>query len=195
MPDREIQELCRRIYSKHRAALDLICEHRPDRQAEIRDALLEMIEVDPDVTPDESNKTMIRFRPVSWDRPEFQRGQGWTKTSMIALFEFFNSSQWNPNSLGLRLTLGPGDEDVRRQIWEAATKGGSPFWPDARGLSTGWPGLFWKEILSAADYYDLDLEAIQSRLQEAWSAFKSNELPRIKQVIDQLFSQCTGPQR
>jgi len=58
---------------------------------------------------------------------------------------------------------------------------------DERGLAAKWLRLFWKEIVSTADYDDLDLEAIQSRVQEAWSAFKSNELPLIKDVIDQAF--------
>ena len=187
MPDTEIQELCRRIYRKHQLALDLIYEHRPDRQAEMRDALLKMIEADSDFTLDRSSKDFIRFHPVSWARPELQRSRGWTRTGMILLFEFWNSSRWNPNSLFLRLTLGPGDESVRRQIWEAATRAGSPFTLDERGLAAKWLGLFRKEILSGADYDDLDLETIQSRVQEAWSAFKSNELPRIREVIDQVF--------
>ena len=186
MPDKEIQELCRRIYSKHRAALDLIYELRPDRQAEIRDALLEMIGADPDLTLDASTKTFIRFRPVSWDRPELRRGQGWTKSGMMVLFEFDNSPSWKPNALGLGLWIGPGDEKVRRQIYEAATRAGSPFTPNPKGLSVKWVSLFWKDILSPTDYGHLDLEAIQSRLQEAWSAFKSNELPFMNDAIDQV---------
>jgi hypothetical protein len=46
--------------------------------------------------------------------------------------------------------------------------------------------LFWKEILPTADYDDPDFERIQARLQEEWSAFKSNELPLIREVIDQV---------
>ncbi|HLA82184.1 MAG TPA: hypothetical protein VJP78_11310, partial [Thermoleophilia bacterium] len=187
MPDTEIQELCRRIYRKHQLALDLIYEHRPDRQAEMRDALLKMIEADPDFTLDRSSKDFIRFHPVSWARPELQRSRGWTRTGMILLFEFWNSSRWNPNSLGLKLTLGPGDEGVRRQIYEVTTQAGRPFTLGTKGLAEKWLKVFSKEILSSADYDDLDLEAIQSRLQEAWSAFKSNELPRIREVIDRVF--------
>jgi len=191
MPDAEIQELCGRIYRKHQAALDLIYEHRPDRQGEIADVLLKMIEADPAFTLDVSHKaTVIRFVPDSWkDRPKLQQAQGWTKTRRILLFEFFNSTSWvYANALALALTLGPGDENVRRQIYEAAEKTGSPFTPSPKGLHRRHQFLFWKEILQPADYDDLDLEAIQSRLQEAWSAFKSDDLPRIKQVIDQLFS-------
>ena len=195
MPDEEIQELCTRIYRKHQLALDLIYEHRPDMQAEIRDALLEMIKADPtEFTLDVSNKTWIRFRPVSWDRPELQRGdKRRIKTSMMVLFSFWNSTPQKPNMLGLRLALGKGDESVRRQIWEAARRAGSPFTVDpAAALPTDdWTDLFWKDILNTAEWEEyedsLDYESLRSRLQEAWSAFKSNELPRIKEVIEQAF--------
>ncbi len=106
---------------------------------------------------------------------------------MMVCFSFWNSPRDKPNTLGLRLTLGEGDESVRRGIWEAATRAGSPFTPDPDGLSTKWPALFWKDILTTADYDDLDFEKVQSRVQEAWSAFKSNELPLISDLIDQVF--------
>jgi hypothetical protein len=188
MPDKEIQELCRRIYRKHQTALDLIYQHRPDRQVEIKDALVRMIEADQRefrlVVP---QKDWIRFYPVSWEKSELQRGT-WDKCSMQLLFQFQNSSPWNRNSLALGLWVGPGDENVRRRTYETAAEAGSPFTPNPKGLSVGWAHLFWKEILSTADYGDPDLEAVQSRVEEAWSEFKSNELPRIKQAIDQLFS-------
>ena len=187
MPDQEIQELCRRIYRKHQAALDLIYEHRPDRQAEIGDALLEMIETDPEFTLGAPSKKQILIFPVSWDRPELQGGQGSTNPREVLSLEFFNSSQFNPNSLAIGLTLGPGDENVRRQIYEGATKTGGPLKPDPKGLSRKWVNLFWKDILHPADYEDLNLEEIRSRVQEEWSTFKSNVLPLINDVIDQVF--------
>lgn len=188
MPDAEIQQLCRRIYRKHQVALDLIYQYRPDRPAEIEGFLREMIEADSEFTLDGSNKSFIRFHPASWGRPELKVGRGWTRSGMILLFEFWNSSQWNPDSLALRLTLGPGDEDVRRRIYEAAAEAGSPFIEDHRGLSTRYLKLFWKDLLSTADYQDADLETLQSRVQDAWSGFKSSELPRIREVIDQVLS-------
>jgi hypothetical protein len=189
MPDTEIQELCRRIYRKHQAALDLIYEHRPDRQAAISGALLEMIGADPAFALDVSQKAVVRFVPDSWkDSPELQQSRGWTKTGRILLFEFFNSVSWHANALALALTLGPGDEGVRRRIYEAAEKTGSPFRASPKGLHRRHQLLFWKEVLSTAEYDELDLEAIQSRLREAWSEFKSEDLPPIKEAIDQLFS-------
>jgi len=196
MPDEEIQELCRKIYRKHQAALDLIYENRPDRQGQIADALLNMIRADPAFDLDVCQKAVIRFVPGPWkDRPELQQAQGWTRTGRILLFEFFNSASWVTNGLALALTLGPGDEDVRRRIYEAAEKIGSPFTPSPTGLRKKHQFLFWKEILSTADYDDSDFETIQARLQEEWSAFKSNELPLMINLIDQAFPQNTTCQQ
>ena len=126
MPDREIQELCTRIYRKHRAALDLIFEHRLDRQAEIRDALLEITRADPRLILDQSAKDLIRFVPVSWERPELCVAEGWTKSKRLLLFEFFNSSRWNPSSLAIALTLGPGDEMVETLSIRGGREGRRP---------------------------------------------------------------------
>ena len=45
--DSRVAELCRQIYQKHKRALDLIYEHRPDVQAEIRNLLEVLIEGGP----------------------------------------------------------------------------------------------------------------------------------------------------
>lgn len=194
MPDDEIQQLCRRIYRKHQAALDLIYEHRPDLQALIRDALVEIIKADSALTLDGStDKSHIRFFPTSWDKPELRRADNTSryKTNMMVNFSFLNSVREKPNMLRLRLTLRQGDEDVRRRLWDAAVGAGSPFTPDPEGLPSDWPALFWKDIIGTAEWEDLedslDFERIQLRLQEVWSALKSNELPRMIEVIDRLF--------
>ncbi|HEY9613262.1 PD-(D/E)XK nuclease family protein, partial [Allocoleopsis sp.] len=41
--DSEIAELCRKIYRKHKQALDLIFEHRPDLQLELSEKLKEIV--------------------------------------------------------------------------------------------------------------------------------------------------------
>jgi hypothetical protein len=189
MPDKEIQELCRRIYRKHRAALDLIYEHRPDRPAEIRTALLSMIEADPDFLLDHSSKDWIRFLPNSWKgKADLQKGQGWTRSGMILLFQFVNSSRFNPNSLAVNLCLGPGESDVRQKICDAALSASSPFDADAKGVSRKWVRLLWQDRLAAPDYDDLDLETALSRIEEAWQNFKSNDLPLVMDVIDRALS-------
>ena len=90
MSDSEIAELCRRIYQKHRRALDLIFEHRPDRQAEIRDFVEQLIGETPRLILDRSSKTEIRFLPEEWDVPALRQGAGWRSTVRMLLFAVIN---------------------------------------------------------------------------------------------------------
>ncbi len=45
MEDSEIQKLCRVIHRKHRKALDVLFEERPDRASDVRDVLVQLIEL------------------------------------------------------------------------------------------------------------------------------------------------------
>ena len=64
----EISELCRRIYSKHKQALDLIYEHRPDRQQIVRELLEDWIRQNPDLELDHCSKSYVRFIPKKLDK-------------------------------------------------------------------------------------------------------------------------------
>src|SRR5581483_935968 len=57
----DIAELCRRIYSKHQRALDLIYEHRPDQQATIQTLLKNLIQKTPGLVLDSHPKRFSRF--------------------------------------------------------------------------------------------------------------------------------------
>src|SRR6185437_4334491 len=93
--DSEIADLCRKIYSKHAKAIDLILEHRPDNEAKLRDYLEGMIKRQPGLVFDENpSKAYIRFALREWDvpkllaPPELRRPE-W-KSGRILLFEFQN---------------------------------------------------------------------------------------------------------
>ncbi|MGC1627932.1 MAG: PD-(D/E)XK nuclease family protein, partial [Candidatus Acidiferrales bacterium] len=92
----EIAELCRRIYRKHKDALDLIDEYKPDQQATIQSFLDGLIESAPELILDFSSKRYIRFSLKNWAR--LPSGQGWTASGRMLLFEFQNL----PDSLKLK---------------------------------------------------------------------------------------------
>lgn len=58
----EIEKLCQTIYSKHRQALDLLFEHRPDTQAELRRILEAVISEEPDFEFDQSSGKTAGWR-------------------------------------------------------------------------------------------------------------------------------------
>jgi hypothetical protein len=79
----EIEHLCRQIYKKHKRALDLIYEYRPDQQAEIGEYVKELISADSRFIIDHSSKSSILFIPKNWDFPVLQQGQGWTASGRM----------------------------------------------------------------------------------------------------------------
>jgi PD-(D/E)XK nuclease superfamily len=100
--DSEISKLCVKIYKKHKQALDLIYEHRPDLQLELSEFLKSLIKEADDhgIELDLSGKSYIRFTYSNWDKDTPQlTGKGWTQSKRILLFEFNNA----PNSLTLKL--------------------------------------------------------------------------------------------
>jgi hypothetical protein len=177
MSDSEIAQLCRKIYKQHRQALDLIYEHRPDFQSEISDFLQQLIEEDQahDIVKDDSVKKMVRFAPKKWDDLIFQKTcQGWTSSKRTLLFQFWNV----PEYLGLGLYIGPGDEDLKREIYNVIKQVGIP------GIKTklkirekNWNEVFAVQILNKSDYEDGDLEEIQRKISDFFQKFLQNDLP------------------
>ena len=55
----EISKLCQKIYQKHHKALDMIFEHKPDLQADIRNHLETLIADTPDILKDQMSKSYV----------------------------------------------------------------------------------------------------------------------------------------
>src|SRR5690606_23464497 len=77
VPESEIADLCRRIYRKHRRALDLVYEYIPDQQGVIREILEEAVRDSRGLDLDYGGKSYIRFVPKAWDVPTLRGGEGW----------------------------------------------------------------------------------------------------------------------
>lgn len=173
----EIGELCERIYGKHRQALDLLFEYRPDTQAELRRILEELIEEDPAFDLDYCSKVYIKFAPRAWTSTELRRaGSG---SSRIVAFMFQN----RPDSLTLYLEIQPGDPAVRSRIHEAA-RNSSIFRAPAK-LSPQYSRIFKRDFLRAADY-EQPLEWLEDQIKVRMQAFKKNDFPEIDKVIQEI---------
>ena len=175
----EIDKLCTRIYNKHRQALEMLFERRPDRQSDMRALLERLIKTDPDFELDTSNKTYIRFAPSSWTSPHLRTATPWTKSGRIVLFQFENL----PDSLRLYLSIGPGDPGVRSRIWEAVRSQGDRIFSPTGSLDGKWCHPFRLDFLSSQDYQPDDMESIEAKIQERMSSFKATQFPQIDEVI------------
>ena len=145
--DSEIAKLCVKIYKKHKQALDLIYEHRPDLQLELADFLKSLIKDagSHGIVLDQGGKSYIRFTYSNWDKDTPQlTGQGWTQSKRILLFEFNNL----PNSLTLKLIVGPGDQVIRNNLYQSAIDNPSVFKGMSKKLYPKFTQIYKNEFLN-----------------------------------------------
>ncbi len=179
--DSEIAKLCKQIYGKHRQALDLIYEHRPDTQQTIRELLESWIKSNRDLALDDSSKSFIRFLPKVLDVAALRGGSGWTSTGRLVLFEFVN----HPDSLKFKLMLGPGPSEARGKVFERVLKNSPPFKPSYRKLMANWNTLFIRQVLSAKAYEGSEAE-LRTQLEEQWKHIVEQDLPKFTKSLEGL---------
>ena len=175
----EIAQLCRQIYQKHRLALDLIFEHRPDQQSGIRDVLMTLIGSTDGLVLDSSAKSYVRFLPEEWDLDVLRQGSGWASSGRMLLFELLNV----PRGVSLNLYIGPGPEGIRQQVFDLARSGGPPFKLTGKGLYKKWNSLYQRQFVGTDVLADADASDLEERVQKAWSAFVTNDLPVLKSTL------------
>ncbi len=177
LSESEISELCRRIYAKHKQALDLIYEYRPDRQQLVRETVEQLIQGNAALELDESTKTYIHFIPKKMDLPLLRQCTGWTKSHRILMFEAVNE----PTDLSIKLYIGPGVITVRQKLLDFASQHQPPFKTSSRG-GTQWSTIF-NRVLLNSKAYELHGDEFVAKLKQQWNEFIEKDLPTIVSVI------------
>ena len=154
--DSEIQEICRKLYKNHGRALDLIFEHRNDRQAEvgrvIRDYILSLGD---EVTSIVDTTTLIKFLPKHMDLPQIQHDG-----KPILAWQLVNKGR----EVQFDLQLRPGPEEMRQRIYEVAQKHPDIFGRTQEPLSKDFPIFFSETWIARDEYYALDDEEIKQKI-------------------------------
>jgi hypothetical protein len=173
--DSEIQELCRRLYENHKAAFDLIYEHRPDRALEISGLLQQAVKDTPGLTLAQSSKSCVRF---STDVLEgFPRGSDeWVKTKNLILYEFENYN----GKVVLKLILGPGDAATREAIHEKLKTQKTVFNKANNKLYPKWWTFYSRPWISPKAYLEKSPDELSEEINRTFSRFVENELPDLE---------------
>ncbi|MHA6252207.1 PDDEXK-like family protein [Oceanobacillus sp. CAU 1775] len=177
--DNELEKVCRQIYYKHKKALDLIFEYKPDIYSDISNDLQELIKSTPSLILDTSGKTYIRFTTEQLERRFERNGNGWTASKRLLLFEFQNKG----NKLDLKLIIGPGDDESRKEIYEIASNNKDVFRGRTRKLSTQYAQVFSREFLPKFFDDELDYEKIQNQINLRFKRFMENDLVKIHEAL------------
>ncbi len=183
--DSEIAELCRRIYRRHKQALDLIFEYRPDLQLDISEYLRKLVEEQEDsgIAPRHSTKRYIDFSLSEWnDIPPLRSGKGSRPSGPVLLFEFQN----DPDRLTLYLLIGPGPDAVRQKIHGTALQYPDIFRGALKHLYPKWTMIYKRPILRPRDYEDADFDSLAERVKRDWAKFIANDLPAIRKIVNRI---------
>lgn len=189
MSDSSIGELCRRIYARHKTALDLIYEHRFDRLATMADQLKGLIAQSDQFTLDVCDKTYIRFYPRAWNISQLRVAEDWTPSNMLLLFEFINES----DRVRLVLYLGPSTNPLRARLFSLAQRKKPPFRPPSTRLAK-W-SILWEETIVPPSLYEEDSEdALLRNLNEWWVNFIGNPLEphSLRAFVDAVLGELAG---
>jgi hypothetical protein len=176
--DSEIAELCRRIYHRHKRALDLIFDHRPSLQDDLAPLLAALVEAEPDLVLDGAARSSVRFGHRRWETEPLKSGEGWSPAGRILLFTFDN----RPDRLELNLYVGPGPADVRRRLIDVA-RAHPPLFSVAKRATPKWTRLFRRTVLRPADYEETTFDEVEPRVRERWASFLATDLPVIAEAM------------
>ena len=177
--DSEIAELCRRIYQKHRRALDVIREHVPGAQAEMHQVLVDFIARTDGLVLDRSTQETINFTLSAWDLEGSNvGGGGWTKSRRMVMFEWKNLF----DALRFTLYVGPGPREVRDLLINAARDAGNPF-AVGSDRSQRHTTIFDEYVLKPADF---EASAPEERFEQVGrfcDQFVQHQLPSIRDSL------------
>ena len=177
--DKELENICRDIYFKHRKALDLIIQYKPDIFSDIAVSLQEKLRFFPNIELDSSNKTYIRFCTTEIDNTIEKKGT-WTESGRILLFEIQNRN----GKVMMKALIGPGDVSIRQKIFKIISTAPKTFIGAANKLGPQYTQIFSKELVSSIDIENAEYnETIVNKALIELEKFLSNELHKVEKVI------------
>jgi len=179
--DGEIQALCRTIYERHRRALDLLFEYRPDRAAMYAAIMQDLLTKDERIVTERLSKRFSHFIPKALDFVPARGSADWSKGGRILLFELEN----NGSEVKLRFVIGPGDQEVRRRVFEVARKSPHLF-KGQKTLTEKWYQLFSEVWIAKKDYPGLDEDGARRALEKRLERLMDSKLSELEAALSEL---------
>ena len=177
--DSESTELARKIYQRHKKAIDFIFESRTDGISAASDTirgLLERHSLDLGIIMAPCNKRWIRFLPRAWDVPQNAGGTAWGTNSRYVLCVV----GIEPKGVELRIVVGRAPEQWAHLVLESA--GTSPFNHDRKRRPGQRIKLF--QVSSSIDVEGLE-DADGERIGEKIFEWVREEMtkPKFKEAV------------
>ena len=194
-----INELAARLYSNHRAAIDLIIGAKSSPQArglDIIEAAMQAYELDlPEEEHDEWHRRYFAPGLDEIDSLTLQDDDkatfGGLKSGRILFFQF---QYRDPGSMTLHLWIGPGPPDTREQLFQIAQREGQPFLKSKSGKPRhGWHPVYQKVILTQKDYNPLDSAKAKEKVERGIRKFFEEDYSHLVNGIRSEFGLPSEP--
>lgn len=177
--DENLEKLCTEIYFKHKRALDLIFEYKPDIHSDISNKLQSIIKEHGYLILDDSNKSLIRFTSKKLDERMGKNDYDskWTSSNRYLLFEVRN----NNHRKSLHLLIGPSNKVFRKNLHEKALSYPRIFKQVKKTISPVYNNLYTKELYSSKKQFEY--EDIINEVEKKFNEFLTHDLPKIEAVL------------
>lgn len=175
----EIEKIAKQIYQKHKNALDIIFQYKPDMASDISDYLQSLIHEDSNMIFDSAGKTLIRFSTPTIDSKIPKVSEGWLRSKRLVVYEFQNFD----NKLMLRLYIGPGDKELRKFLFDFFSKKHVLFSLTNRTMGSKHHCIYQKEFLRKKEYEEKEYEDLVSIINKKWKEFVENQLHQIDSYV------------
>jgi len=175
----EVERIAVEIYKKHKEALDIIFQHKPDVYFELSEHLQNRLRKERKIIIDSAGKTLIRFTTKNIDQEIKRVGEGWVRSRRILLFEFTLSG----DRVVLRLYIGPGEDNYRKDLISMFLKDKKLFKLADRKFGTKWHAVYGSDFLRKKDFKDDNIEEMKTKLERKFSEFIDKDLPAIEEYF------------
>lgn len=175
----EVERIAVEIYKKHKEALDIIFQHKPDVYFELSEHLQNRLRRESKIVIDSAGKTVIRFTTKNIDQEIKRVGEGWVKSGRILLFEFTLSG----DRVALRLYIGPGEDNYRKDLLNMFLKDKKLFKLADRKFGAKWHAVYQSDFLRKKDFEDDDIEEMKTKLEIKFSEFIDKDFRAIEEYF------------
>ncbi|MGR9431356.1 PDDEXK-like family protein [Rhizobium leguminosarum] len=178
--DERLLSLAVKLYERHKEAFDFVFDCRPQPHSLLSVARL-CVEAVEGLSIESSGANLLRFAPDIWDG-QLQVIKGdpikWSKTGRGLLFEIKTYASI-PGRVNISLTLGPGDANMRAEVYRMATANPQLFKGLSKPMGAQWSSIFSRDFLTATQAKGLSFEAQEANVRLAWSDFLGGQLPAL----------------
>jgi len=176
--DAELESLCRRIYAKHRRAIELIFKHIPNQPLLLMEFCQSFLDGDTRLKIHQKSRNYVAFIPVEWDVPALN----FAPPNSYGVFQIY-IRYFEKSGLLLYLSIRPGRKETRERLYEMAKTRPDLFPNLNRKLTPKYYRLFSKRIMPTSDLKSVDLPMLKTTLLQWIDEFLRQDLPKFQELL------------